>query len=366
MKDAAAWLRERLADARATASSGSARRRSPPKVEPPLAPQDPQQLARRCGCLPSSRRRSRSRTWRSASRPCSQFLERFRAVLRRRTRFDFDGEVGRLPRVEQAVAFLALLELRRAGEITIDQAAPFAPIRVARAGEEIIEQRRKDRGVDRPLRLIAANPLDQLARTIEALLVVASAPLPVQELAEAADDDPGARRGRARPRRRALPRGAQRRRARARRRRLGVPRLPRGRGGVRAPVRAAGAAQPLAGCARDARHRRLPRPLLAPGHRPHPRRRRRLRRRRSRRARPDRRGGPRRRSGGAIRYRTTPLFERVFGLESLSELPRLDDIGADAERSASGWTRSRRSEPPRRRVRRAGLATSRSQASIAA
>jgi segregation and condensation protein B len=35
--------------------------------------------------------------------------------------------------------------------------------------------------------------------------------------------------------------------------------------------------------------------------------------------------------GGAIRYRVTPLFERVFGLESLSELPRLDDLGADAE-----------------------------------
>ncbi len=32
---------------------------------------------------------------------------------------------------------------------------------------------------------------------------------------------------------------------------------------------------------------------------------------------------------GAIRYRTTPLFERVFGLESLSELPRLDDLGDD-------------------------------------
>jgi segregation and condensation protein B len=35
-------------------------------------------------------------------------------------------------------------------------------------------------------------------------------------------------------------------------------------------------------------------------------------------------------AGGAVRYRTTPLFERVFGLESLSELPRLDDVGADA------------------------------------
>jgi segregation and condensation protein B len=36
------------------------------------------------------------------------------------------------------------------------------------------------------------------------------------------------------------------------------------------------------------------------------------------------------RAGGAVRYRTTPLFERVFGLESLSELPRLDDLGVDA------------------------------------
>jgi segregation and condensation protein B len=43
--------------------------------------------------------------------------------------------------------------------------------------------------VDAPLRLIAANPLDQLARTVEALLVVASAPLSAAELAEAADDD---------------------------------------------------------------------------------------------------------------------------------------------------------------------------------
>ena len=32
---------------------------------------------------------------------------------------------------------------------------------------------------------------------------------------------------------------------------------------------------------------------------------------------------------GAIRYRTTPLFERVFGLESLASLPRVDDLGAD-------------------------------------
>jgi segregation and condensation protein B len=32
---------------------------------------------------------------------------------------------------------------------------------------------------------------------------------------------------------------------------------------------------------------------------------------------------------GAVRYRTTPLFERVFGLESLAALPRVDDLGTD-------------------------------------
>jgi Predicted transcriptional regulator containing the HTH domain len=43
--------------------------------------------------------------------------------------------------------------------------------------------------MDAPLRLISTNPLDQLAKTLEALLVVASAPLSVQELADAAADD---------------------------------------------------------------------------------------------------------------------------------------------------------------------------------
>jgi len=44
--------------------------------------------------------------------------------------------------------------------------------------------------VDSPLRLIASSPVDRLAHTVEALLVVASAPLSVAELAEATDDDP--------------------------------------------------------------------------------------------------------------------------------------------------------------------------------
>jgi segregation and condensation protein B len=35
--------------------------------------------------------------------------------------------------------------------------------------------------------------------------------------------------------------------------------------------------------------------------------------------------------GGAVRYETTPLFERVFGLAGPEELPELDDLGADTE-----------------------------------
>ena len=43
--------------------------------------------------------------------------------------------------------------------------------------------------MERPLRLISTNPVDELARTVEALLVVASQPLPVDELAEATADE---------------------------------------------------------------------------------------------------------------------------------------------------------------------------------
>ena len=68
--------------------------------------------------------------------PVAQFLDRWRSLLRRRARFDFDQEVEGLSRVEVAVAFLALLELRKQNEIAIAQAAPFAPIRISRADAE--------------------------------------------------------------------------------------------------------------------------------------------------------------------------------------------------------------------------------------
>ena len=79
--------------------------------------------------------------------------------------------------------------------------------------------------MDSPLRLIAANPVDSLARTVEALLVVASQPLTVDELAEAAADDAERIETALGASRRALPRGAQRDRPRAGRGRLGLPGL---------------------------------------------------------------------------------------------------------------------------------------------
>jgi segregation and condensation protein A len=139
MKEAAAWLRERL-----QTEGDRFFRLGPaplaPRVETPLAPQDPERLAQVIRLLAVEPPEVSLAHMALRFPPVVQFLERFRAVLRRRTRFDFDGEVDRLSRIEQAVAFLALLELRRSGEITIDQAAPFAPIRVVRAGEEIMDR----------------------------------------------------------------------------------------------------------------------------------------------------------------------------------------------------------------------------------
>jgi segregation and condensation protein A len=135
MKEAAAWLRERLAG-----ESDRFFRIGPapmaPEVEPRLEPQDPAGLATALRALAVEPPPVSLAHMALRFPPVGQFLERFRAVLRRRARFDFDAEVRGLDRVEQAVAFLALLDLRRSGEVAIDQASPFAPIRVVRAGKE--------------------------------------------------------------------------------------------------------------------------------------------------------------------------------------------------------------------------------------
>ncbi|HLY86160.1 MAG TPA: segregation/condensation protein A [Gaiellaceae bacterium] len=134
-KEAAVWLRERLA------SEGDRYFRlgpSPlaPKFEIPLAPRDPAELANVLRLLAKEPPDVSLSHMALRFPPVSQFLDRFRALLRRRSRFDFETEVAELTRLEQASAFLAMLELRRAGELAIDQAAPFAPIRVSRLAKE--------------------------------------------------------------------------------------------------------------------------------------------------------------------------------------------------------------------------------------
>jgi segregation and condensation protein A len=68
--------------------------------------------------------------------PLERFLERFRALLRLRPSFDLEEELAGLGRLEQAAAFLALLELRKRDEARLEQEAPLAPIRVSRPDVE--------------------------------------------------------------------------------------------------------------------------------------------------------------------------------------------------------------------------------------
>ena len=139
MKEAAAWLLERLVSERDRYFRVGPAPLAP-RPERRLAPQDPAALgaAIRALAVPPPTVSLGHMALRFP--PVSQFLERFRALLSRRRVFDFDAEVEGLSRIEQAVALLALLELRKAGEIGISQAAPFAAIRVSRADSERISE----------------------------------------------------------------------------------------------------------------------------------------------------------------------------------------------------------------------------------
>ena len=190
--------------------------------------------------------------------------------------------------------------------------------------------------MDRPLRLISAesivsSPIDALARTVEALLVVASQPLSVDQLVDATEDD------------------AERIETA-----LGLleDRYREGRSGIVLERVSGGYAFRAAREAADACARLFERPVerglsqaaletlaivayTGPVSRPEIARIRGVAAdstvaslvERGLIAEAGREAGP----GGAVRYRVTPLFERVFGLDSLAELPRLDDLGDDRD-----------------------------------
>jgi len=134
-KDAAGFLRERL-DERRELHFRLGPAPLAPVLERKLAPQAPEQLAAALRALAIEPPEPSVAHMALRFPPVSQFLDRWRSLLARRSRFDFDQEVAGLSRVEVAVAFLALLELRKQNEIAIAQAAPFAPIRISRADAE--------------------------------------------------------------------------------------------------------------------------------------------------------------------------------------------------------------------------------------
>jgi segregation and condensation protein A len=138
-KEAAAWLAERL-DAEGDRFFRLGPAPLAPRVERRLAPQEPAALVAALRALAAEPPAVSLAHLELRFPPVSQFLERFRAVLGRRRVFDLDAELDGMTRIEQAVAFLAVLELRRTGEVALEQAAPFAPIRVRRSGDR--EERR--------------------------------------------------------------------------------------------------------------------------------------------------------------------------------------------------------------------------------
>ena len=179
------------------------------------------------------------------------------------------------------------------------------------------------------LRLVE-NPVDRLARTLEALLVIASKPLSVEELAAATEEDServetalGLIAGRFREGRsgivlehvaggyafraaretaeacaRLVERPAQRGLSQAALETLAVVAYlgPVSRPEI-ARIRGVAADSAVAGL--------VERGLIAEA--------------------------GREADGGAVRYETTPLFERVFGLADRSELPELDELARDVE-----------------------------------
>ena len=133
-KEAAVWLAERLASPRYFRLGPAPLAPKPP--EPQYASQNPEKLADVLRFL--SKEPPQPSTAHMALRfpPVALFLERWRSLLSRRSRLDFEEGIVGCSRVEVAVAFLALLEMRKSGEVAISQAHPFAPIRISRASSE--------------------------------------------------------------------------------------------------------------------------------------------------------------------------------------------------------------------------------------
>jgi segregation and condensation protein A len=135
-KEGAAWLADRLAGSRDRFFRLGPAPLAPAPPEPAYAAQSPARLADALRSLAVEPPAPSTAHMGLTFPPVSRFVERWRSLLRRRRRLDFDQEVAGLSRIEVAVAFLAMLELTKQREVAIAQASPFAPIRISRASEE--------------------------------------------------------------------------------------------------------------------------------------------------------------------------------------------------------------------------------------
>ena len=95
-------------------------------------------------------------------------LQALRDALGRHSAFDFDDEFGGEDRLTQAVTIFALLELYRKGEVTWEQSQVCGPITVKRT-----------------------SIVSDLARTVEALLFLSPQPVSVADLASATEATAG-------------------------------------------------------------------------------------------------------------------------------------------------------------------------------
>ena len=174
---AAAWLAAAGASERRIFRSGPAP--LAPRPEPVVEEfsEDPWQLQAAVGRLLTPPPEIDLSAVRRRLVPVSEFLTRFRAVLRERRAFAFDEAVAGLDRLSHAAAFLAILEMWKQGEVQAEQSEVFGPIRIARRGRA----RR---------RVGARHRMSELTHTVEALLFVASEPLSVAEIATLAEAPP--------------------------------------------------------------------------------------------------------------------------------------------------------------------------------
>ena len=70
--------------------------------------------------------------------PLSRLLDHVRRAVRETGSCTFEDAVRGLNRTEQAAAFWAVLDLIRGGEVTAEQDAPFAPIRMRATGRQTV------------------------------------------------------------------------------------------------------------------------------------------------------------------------------------------------------------------------------------